>query len=395
MGLFDNYLDSQQFADRGGLLGRLLSLQQQQSLYPNRPDVQAMLPPQTPVLQPISWPNLPGYGGTVSRQAAAPDLTSQYQALRPLLGDHGAMLASVHLDLGRTLIAQAFANQQSGNSIFGNDGRMSAGRQFSDHEDAPRTGFTVRPSDSYSPYDSKADVGEDDSLDGLQTPQVEPQLNQATVEDDRAPPSISSNPNFRQLSRVTGDHPTPSAMAALDEHQPNTKYGQPVLSDVNPDPVRPGSQYAQAMGLCAGGLPGCAIGGALTIGQILLGGTALLGGATILNSRKSSSSGSQSGNDQTTPQPDSERYQQLKKDLAAQKAARAEAVRKKWEGKLNDPHDYCTQRHDDDVKECYKNAGGSRDLAACLAQAARRLAECSKNGGPSRADPPKWSPDEE
>jgi hypothetical protein len=45
------------------------------------------------------------------------DLNSQYQALRPILGDHDAMLAIVHPEVGRTLIAQALAGQtKSGNT---------------------------------------------------------------------------------------------------------------------------------------------------------------------------------------------------------------------------------------------------------------------------------------
>jgi hypothetical protein len=38
------------------------------------------------------------------------DLSSQYQALRPLLGDQNAMLAIVHPELGQTLIAQLLKN---------------------------------------------------------------------------------------------------------------------------------------------------------------------------------------------------------------------------------------------------------------------------------------------
>jgi len=39
------------------------------------------------------------------------DLNSQYQALRPFLGDHDAMLAIVHPEIGRALIAQALAGR--------------------------------------------------------------------------------------------------------------------------------------------------------------------------------------------------------------------------------------------------------------------------------------------
>jgi hypothetical protein len=41
------------------------------------------------------------------------DLNAQYQALRSVLGDHNAMLAIVHPEVGRTLIAQALAGAAS------------------------------------------------------------------------------------------------------------------------------------------------------------------------------------------------------------------------------------------------------------------------------------------
>jgi hypothetical protein len=63
MGLFDDYFDPQQFGDGGGLLGRLLSLQQQQGQYqPDRestggpPDTTAPATPQTPISLPMSAP---------------------------------------------------------------------------------------------------------------------------------------------------------------------------------------------------------------------------------------------------------------------------------------------------------------------------------------------------
>ncbi len=39
------------------------------------------------------------------------DLNLQYQALRPILGDHHAMLAIVHPEVGRTMIARALADR--------------------------------------------------------------------------------------------------------------------------------------------------------------------------------------------------------------------------------------------------------------------------------------------
>jgi hypothetical protein len=45
------------------------------------------------------------------------NLNLQYQALRPILGDHNAMLAIVHPEVGKGLIAQALAGQaKSGNT---------------------------------------------------------------------------------------------------------------------------------------------------------------------------------------------------------------------------------------------------------------------------------------
>ena len=113
MGLFDGYFDPEQFGEGGGLLGRLLALQQMQGLY--QPDAGLNQPapdPQATVLQPMSWPSPPAYGGPPSDPQPAPNLASQYQALRPILGDHAAMLATVNPDVGKTLIAQAMATQQ-------------------------------------------------------------------------------------------------------------------------------------------------------------------------------------------------------------------------------------------------------------------------------------------
>ena len=119
MGLFDGYFDPRQFGEGGGLLGRLIALQQQQG--PDQPgtDVDpASAVSQTPVLAPLPslaplpWPSLPDNGQASSvAQPPSPDLHSQYQALRPILGDRNAMLATVHPDIGKTLIAQALANQ--------------------------------------------------------------------------------------------------------------------------------------------------------------------------------------------------------------------------------------------------------------------------------------------
>jgi hypothetical protein len=193
MGLFDGYFDPDQFGNGGGLLGRLLALQQQQGQYQPGADLdQASAAPQTPVPAPLPWSNLSGNGLTPSvQQPPASDLHSQYQSLRPVLGDRNAMLAAISPEVGQTLIAQALANRQN----------------------------PANTSDAVS-----------------------------------------------------------------------TGNGQPIVSDASPDPVEPGSQYAQAaMGLCAAGPVGCAAGAGLTTGQAILGGVALgsLGGL-ILNNQKQS-----------------------------------------------------------------------------------------------------------
>jgi hypothetical protein len=113
MGLFDGYFDPQQFGEGGGLLGRLLALQQQQGQYQPGAAFDEVPPvPQRPVLQPMPLPNLPGYGPSSGSSTVAANLMSQYQALRPVLGDYNAMLATINPDIGKSLMAQALARQQ-------------------------------------------------------------------------------------------------------------------------------------------------------------------------------------------------------------------------------------------------------------------------------------------
>jgi hypothetical protein len=195
MGLFDGYFDPDQFRDSGGLLGRLRSLQQEQGQYlPGTGFDRASSVAQAPAA--LSMPS-PMLLNKVQPSAVPPmgiqDLKSQYAALLPILGDHNAMIATVNPEMGKTLIAQALANQQQPGNL---GDAMSAG------------------------------------------------------------------------------------------------YEQPAVSDASPDPVRPGSQYAQgAMGLCAAGPAGCAVGAGLTAGQAILGGAVLGGGlgAIILKSQDNSS----------------------------------------------------------------------------------------------------------
>jgi hypothetical protein len=61
MGLFDGYFNPERFREGGGLLGRILALQEARG--PNEPATGVDQSPSGPqaALQPIAWPNLPGY----------------------------------------------------------------------------------------------------------------------------------------------------------------------------------------------------------------------------------------------------------------------------------------------------------------------------------------------
>jgi hypothetical protein len=99
MGLFDSYFDPQQFQDSGGLVGRLLLLHQEQGQYQGACLDRALPTPETHT--PV-WPNLADNGGIPSvPQLPEQDLHSQYQALRPFLGDRNAMLATIFPDAGK------------------------------------------------------------------------------------------------------------------------------------------------------------------------------------------------------------------------------------------------------------------------------------------------------
>ena len=114
MGLLDGYFDPERFGNGGGLLGRLLALQQQQGHYQPSADLdQAPAAPRTSAPAPLPLPNLSTNGQSPSvPQPPTPDLHSQYQALRPVLGDRNAMLAVISPEVGQTLLAQVLANQQ-------------------------------------------------------------------------------------------------------------------------------------------------------------------------------------------------------------------------------------------------------------------------------------------
>jgi hypothetical protein len=71
--------------------------------------------PQTPGSAPPFPPIVPNDGqGPSVPQPPGQDLHSQYQALRPVLADRNAMLATVYPEVRQALIAQALAGQQPG-----------------------------------------------------------------------------------------------------------------------------------------------------------------------------------------------------------------------------------------------------------------------------------------
>jgi hypothetical protein len=112
MDLFDGYFDPEQFEKSGGMLARLLALQQQQGQDQSGATFNRTPPaPQTLITQLMRWPSPPGFGPLPGEQAATSNLVAQYRALRPVLGDRNAMIAAIHSDIGRILIAQALAQQ--------------------------------------------------------------------------------------------------------------------------------------------------------------------------------------------------------------------------------------------------------------------------------------------
>ena len=121
----------------------------------------------TPVGNPIAA-LANGIAGLGSGQRTDPsanpqqDLNSQYQALRSVLGDHNAMLAIVHPEVGRELIAQALGRQTSsgdtGDTAPGNKASSTPGGQPPVLSKAPIAKFRstpTRPSESYREFGSE------------------------------------------------------------------------------------------------------------------------------------------------------------------------------------------------------------------------------------------------
>jgi hypothetical protein len=109
MGLFDGYFDPERFGEGGGLLGRLLALQQQQGIHnpTGDPDHGSFAPHAS-----ASKPNVTEFAQPSLGSLASSDPDAQFQALRPLLGDHYAMIATINPDIGKVLIARAMPKQR-------------------------------------------------------------------------------------------------------------------------------------------------------------------------------------------------------------------------------------------------------------------------------------------
>ena len=73
MGLFDGYFDPQQFAAAGGLLGRLLSLQQLQPKHRQGASLEDAPPISSQALQPMPWLNVSGTGASLGARRAVPN----------------------------------------------------------------------------------------------------------------------------------------------------------------------------------------------------------------------------------------------------------------------------------------------------------------------------------
>jgi hypothetical protein len=75
MGLFDGYFDQDQFQDGGGLLGRLLSLQQQQGQYQPGTGFDQVAPVAQMAESAMPWPDLLNY----RQLSSAPRIATQDQ----------------------------------------------------------------------------------------------------------------------------------------------------------------------------------------------------------------------------------------------------------------------------------------------------------------------------
>jgi hypothetical protein len=233
-----------------------------------------------------------------------------------------------------------------------------------------------------------------------------------------APVQRLSSPSFPGYGQSSSGsppaqpNPIAQALASRQFNNAGNQYpsatGQPILSDASPDPVRPGSQYAQIQGmLCpAGGTAGCVAAGGITLGQMLLPGlAALVGGATILNQKKLPGRGKkpESAPIDEEEQAEIERFEKSmernRKKWAAEARARDEAGRKATAGRSYEPGDYCANRYLDEETNCFKRLPDYADkgaLDACKAVARWRRKLCVKNGGrPDPSEPPEWGLDKE
>lgn len=127
MGLFDGYVDPQQFARGGGLLGRLLALQRfQDQDQPSAGFDQASSVPQMPSPASMLSPLLSNYGQPPADwRSSAPNPNPQYAAPWSKPGDQDGAAAIVNPGIGNTPTTQTPVNQQ--NFASARDGSNPAG----------------------------------------------------------------------------------------------------------------------------------------------------------------------------------------------------------------------------------------------------------------------------
>jgi hypothetical protein len=102
MGLFDGFVDPQQFKSGGGLLGRLLAMPQMQGVYQPDGDVGATSAPPTLSVPP---PLPPGFASLPTNGAALSPATS-YQAFQPFSGSQPPTLGTASSPIGPASASQ-------------------------------------------------------------------------------------------------------------------------------------------------------------------------------------------------------------------------------------------------------------------------------------------------
>jgi hypothetical protein len=127
MGLLDSYFDPQQFADSGGLLGRLLSLQGQQGQYqPGAGFDQTPQPPKSAVAWPVprSHAQVPSSLDVVSQDPPTRYAGTTSGPFNPTLNSDQSVIQQAGITSDKSVYCRTMRNlchQQCFNLIFGRD----------------------------------------------------------------------------------------------------------------------------------------------------------------------------------------------------------------------------------------------------------------------------------